>query len=540
MYYTPLFTECAKGDAKTTNGPLKDCKHKCKHCEKGFTRKYNLQRHTARCHAEGSSTKTHPSSSQQESKEGGCEIEPDQMFTLEKRIGTYNKKFGVNEVHYICRFREETYGQDVLQTLLCTLNTILDQVLSEISDSAMVQLSMVAPTELDYPIVLPFLDKDMITIDVLLTYISKVLQSYKEFRLWPNVIIKLASVENKKTKGYSIKSCFQSWAKTSRSIIKTPNNGSNDCFLEAIVLGLAYSISQLFIKCKGDVTKIPTWLQDYGLQILWNSRSHIKILRNDRKLKHIVKIVQQVCGIGRGGVSVSNYHKIQDKFLARVGYRLQVFNMRHPNGLSYSTPPLSDTDPGENVYIYVKEEHAYTITKICGFLQIMFFCPYCLMSARHIRLHKCQIVCYRCGLKGGSVDCTGVLVFCSDCNKYFQGPTCLERHKENGICSKEKYCPLCCSYVHKSKKTGKMTHRCGFKRCNICKCNYDISIPHKCFIQPLWSEDDNSQEFTYIAFDVESMLQRDFSKVAMEHVVCCVCSTIVCNMCIDNYPASHS
>ena len=288
----------------------------------------------------------------------------------------------------------------------------------------------------------------------------------------------------------------------------------------------------MYRKYKGDSTHCPQWVYDYDMfQYLWNRNAHRVLLKKQKKLEAVCKILISVTGVSSDGVGVQDYHKIQESFLKKINHRLQVFNMRHVDGLSYSTAPLAIDAPGDNIYVYIRDGHAYGITTICGFLQRLFFCPYCLKTCRSARQHKCSFICHRCGATGGCLDCTGALIECKICCKYYQGQDCLKRHKENKTCLKERYCTICDRFCSQGRP-----HKCGYKTCDVCRKQYDVTTKHDCYITPIWVEDDDHKDFTYIAFDCETMHIRDFSTTVMGHEVCCICSTMVCKLCIDDYP----
>jgi hypothetical protein len=461
------------------------------------------------------------------------------LFKLERQFSNMNTRFGISDSQYICHFTQEgdVLGLSVLEVLLSVLNDVLETVLEGVTENELIQFSFISPRELDYPITLPFLTRDMLTVEHLLQYIANVLQSYKELKLYPHCIIKLVRVRNVTAKGFSIKSSLKSYIQTSRSLIKSINTESGDCFIEALALGLAFSIGQLYNKSRGDIKKAPSWLREYNLlEILWKPKPHIKIKKSKKTLKHLVSLIKKITGLKKKGVSVTDYKLIQTNLLSRIGFRLQVFNMRHSAGLSYSTKALERDIPGQNIYIYVHANHAYAIKTICGFLQVMYFCPYCLEHVKKLSWHKCDYACFRCGLKEGSFSCDGELIRCRSCNKYFQGRGCLKKHRDTGLCSKEKYCSICSAYI--VRRGGEMGHRCGYRSCPVCRVSYTVGSDHLCYITPIWAKEEDTKFFSYIAFDCETMLKTDFDKKSSEHKVCCICATIVCKNCIDNYPAN--
>ena len=503
-------------------------KYCCDLCDKGFNRKPNLERHKDRVHRKGNRLE----------KVLYKDLECQEGLEINKTQGKFNARFGIHEDVYTCNLAGKPENVDAIDHILCILNNLIDHVLNDTSEDTLIQFCMESKREIDYPIVLPFLKRNDLTIDLIMNEIAKVLQSYKEFDLEKGFYLRITTVKDTKIKGYTGKIKLKEWAQTSKSIIKPPMFTRNHCFLEAVILALALLIAPLYSEHNGVTSFMPLWLCQWGFTALWNREIVKKLLTSRALMTSLTKKIKRIMQPRHNhftGMHLSDIKWLQSEFLSLIGYRLHVFSMRHSNGLIFSQPPLSDDNPGQNIYIFLKNEHAYTISKLCGFLQVRYFCPICMTAVSNKNTHKCHNICYLCGVKEGSKDCTGAKTMCHSCNRYFQGPQCYDNHIKNGVCTQMKLCLICNQYVKKNKE-GEMTHRCGYKRCVVCKVLYDSSFEHKCFIEPIWSPDEDKGEFVYLAFDIESLMERNFTQTSMEHKPVCICSTITCHECCDQYP----
>jgi hypothetical protein len=502
----------------------------CTQCDKNFTRAENLKRHIARYHDKQPLPCTSGPDGNEECS--SSDIDNNKMYTLYKYYNVMSKKFGVKVNQYKCQFTDLAQGPNVLTKLLSTLTEILHEVLHEIPDDHVTQFSFLSSEGLDYPIVLPFLRKEKLNAQIVLDYIANVLQSYKSLELSSEITLRLLIVNNTKARGFSRKCAFKSWVNNNRVLLTSNHYTGSNCLFHAVILSIAYKMHQLY--CKQKVKKMPTNIAHLKCKdLLWMRNAHIKLKKNGHTLDQITKEIKKICNIqNEEGYGLEHFGKIQNSFLKKLNYRLQVFNMRSAEGTVYTTEPLHINEPGENIYIYIKNNHAYSILRICAFLHILYFCPYCLKNISKRRGHTCTFVCFRCSNLGNV--CTGVLRRCNQCQKYYQGEECMQRHIDNKICAQEFYCNACDTYIKRIKD--KNTHLCGRKRCTICHTNYNMDTKHECFIQSLWIKDDDEKDYTYIVFDCESMHVRDFDKTSMIHEVFCICSTMICKLCIDAYP----
>lgn len=86
-------------------------------------------------------------------------------------------------------------------------------------------------------------------------------------------------------------------------------------------------------------------------------------------------------------------------------------------------------------------------------------------------------------------------VKCGVCHRLFFGPSCFEKHKQNGVCDEEQICPIRFKVVRKRelricKRTKRVIpHQCHVAQCYGCGLDIDL-LRHKCFIPKVDPKDD--------------------------------------------------
>lgn len=128
---------------------------------------------------------------------------------------------------------------EILKALKKLFQSILDHIVGNTPSQDLVRISMDNP-ELDYPIVLPFMRQNALTVDRLLSEIERVLQSYEEFVLDETFGIELVHVNLTKGSGQKRKPYvdIKKLLDDKRSIIQI-RNSDDLCCARALVTAMA-------------------------------------------------------------------------------------------------------------------------------------------------------------------------------------------------------------------------------------------------------------------------------------------------------------
>ncbi|XP_053393862.1 PR domain zinc finger protein 5-like isoform X2 [Mercenaria mercenaria] len=194
-------------------------KYTCPSCKKVFTRKDNLERHLKKHYDENNHhcpdclcvftrrealdehfhqhyTQSGGAASKRTLEDNEREGVPakrakltakdnlDLFYDIKKITEKRIEKFKSTATYYKISFHDlEVSGlQNILQSLKIMFQSILDNVMRDISSTDLVKVSL-GNVELDFPIVLTFMKRSQLTVERLLSEIERVLQSYEEFVL---------------------------------------------------------------------------------------------------------------------------------------------------------------------------------------------------------------------------------------------------------------------------------------------------------------------------------------------------------------------
>ena len=125
--------------------------------------------------------------------------ETERFYNIDKVSERKIEKFNTIASYFKISVKElEVRGlPEILKNLKHLFQSIIDHIASDISSQDLVRISMDNP-ELDYPIVLPFMRRNALTVDRLLSEIERVLQSYEQFVLDETFGIELVHVNDKR------------------------------------------------------------------------------------------------------------------------------------------------------------------------------------------------------------------------------------------------------------------------------------------------------------------------------------------------------
>ena len=148
----------------------------CSLCSKVFSNKQSLQRHKNRIHQEGGKAP--------DSKVFDEDSDPKQYYNLQKTSEKRIHKFNTTNTVYKAHFQdiEVTNVQKILKALKKIFGSLFADITKSAKSDDLIHLTFES-SELDYPIVLPFMEKRYLTVERFLSEIERVLQSHEEFVL---------------------------------------------------------------------------------------------------------------------------------------------------------------------------------------------------------------------------------------------------------------------------------------------------------------------------------------------------------------------
>ena len=153
------------------------------------------------------------------------------------------KKFGLTGVEYEIQFNDtDMVGADqVVEELHRSFQSIIDRITDGMPGNDMVRIILITD-QLDYPVSLPFMRNDELTVEKLLAQVQRVLQSHETFTLNDTVFIHFQHVSMPKPGGGRLRKghCFniQERLRRKRTLICIKNK-DNMCAARAIVVAKA-------------------------------------------------------------------------------------------------------------------------------------------------------------------------------------------------------------------------------------------------------------------------------------------------------------
>ena len=362
---------------------------------------------------------------------------------------------------------------EILKALKKLFQSILDHIVGNTPSQDLVRISMDNP-ELDYPIVLPFMRQNALTVDRLLSEIERVLQSYEEFVLDETFGIELVHVNLTKGSGQKRKPYvdIKKLLDDKRSIIQI-RNLDDLCCARALVTAMAR------------VQNHPEW------HSIKQGRKIQETLA--RELHEKAGITLKACGVD----DVKSFQNVLPEF------RIHILSKDHFNSVIYQGP-----EGGVPIYLYLHDQHYDVVTKITGFLGRSYYCLQCKKGYNNKESHSCNNPCHFCRHIHDEKEENWV--HCKECNCKFVNPTCYQLHLKqsdygNSTCKAYYRCQECNQLISKPKQ--KSDHICGEEYCKTCKGYF--AEDHLCYMTTV--EEDcqiNSKRkqtlpLKYIFFDFE-------------------------------------
>jgi len=451
--------------------------HHCPECLRVFTRKDALDEHFAQ-HG-GGTKRARPDDNDDRSGEKRQRLTAQDnakdFYYMEKVNERRIEKFNTTASYYEIKMKDLEVRDlpNILKTLKVIFQSIVTRITENIAATDLVRLVM-DNSELDFPIVLPFMPRSSLTVDRILSEIERVLQSYEQFVVDESFGVELVHVANVSGSGYKMKPMIDitRMLQNKRSIIQIRNN-DDLCCARALVTAVA---------------RIENHPQ-------WNSIRQGRQIQRELAvaLHHKAKVTLGKCGIEE----IKRFQSIL------TDYQIYVVSKAHFNAIIYQGP-----EGGVPIYLYNHDEHYDIITTMTGFLNRNYFCQICKKGYQHKESHACNNPCHLC--RKLHADVSEDWKYCEECNCKFLNQPCFDLHKNmtvNGDSTCKQYyrCRDCNQLINRTYH--KKTHVCGEHYCSTCK-EY-VHEDHLCYMQPVEDDcgpDDKKKaekEATYIFFDFE-------------------------------------
>ena len=437
-------------------------------------------------------------------------IEKEKKYYKKFNVYGENLKFIINFENY----RDGTFEQFMIDSL----DYVIQTVTKSYDTYAYIALSFISENPINPPLHISMRLLSQLDSKVVLNSLFKVVQSNETFLASNAINLECAVVETPTAKGRisnlrrNLLSEEQIFKNFTKRVLVRFSNDDNLCFIHAVVLGIdrverrksGQSVPDLLLP--RHIEKSYRIVQYLNLNIT-NTGASI----NDMKL-------------------ISNYVSSHNIFFQNP---VRLVLMKSPKANDFLLPPGINFDL-EPVYLAFEKNHFHVITSITGFLNIRYYCDYCLNGFHSRDTHiNCLNICAYCKCQTPCLKERNLL-HCNDCNKFFANTICLLNHKQEHsvykktICETFKKCDLCKkSYrVDEDRK-----HECFKELCKNCKIKMDPN--HLCFI-PKYVIKSYYQKILYIFYDFECIINSaDNDDITKEyHTPILIVSNTCCNHCL--------
>ena len=518
---------CGKAFFKRGNYTRHMARHKnanqfqCKVCGKVFARRDNYFRHFTTQHPEvqiayGVGAEDEPPiAKRQKIIDASNIVDINDLYRVTKVKEVEMKKFSTKGLDYSVTFKDNLDIREptaVLQTLHRVLDSLFNTLMDDAGPKDLVRMVVTCP-ELDYPIQLPFMAKDQLTVERFLARIEQAIQSNEQFSLDSSLNINITHVAmplgGKIRKKRYVN--LERFLKEKKCIIQV-NNQDNLCCARAI------------ITAKAKIDGHPRW---------------DSIRRGYLIQQTLAEALHRQAGVPLSTCGLEEIKLFQS---ALPGYQILVASKDHANSIIFKGPA---TD--KQLCLYFHHGHYDVITKMPAFVNRSYFCVTCLKGFDHPEDHRCQNSCKLC-FQAYCVE--EKWTYCHDCNRHFKSSTCFQNHlklnsRGTSVCKTHYRCKDCSQFISRSHHRGEK-HLCGEKYCTVCK-EY-VPQDHLCFMQPVVENNTTSKEIdnqqqekeenrdggtSYIFFDFECMQETGIHEpnLCVAHKVCSECLDREDNIC---------
>ena len=490
--------------------------HHCVKCGISFTNAKSLEEHSIIHQIGGKRRNTETAASPTPKR---LRENPKEFYTLNKIKTTNMPKFNTTNTVYRVAVQDlEVRGlKDILTALQSLLSSIIDDVTEFAADEDLIRLAIQTP-ELDFPIQIPMMRKDLMTPETILSEIERVLQSFEQFLLDDTFEIDIMHVKLPRGGIYAKNPIdLEEFLSSKKCIIRIKNTDELCC-------------ARAIVTAKARLDKDPAYLNI--------CQGRTDQTKRARELHSHAGVPHGQCGIDE----VKRYQAVM------VGYQIHLVSREHFNAIIYKGP-----EADKKIYLYLHNSHFDVITSMSAFLNRSYYCVTCQKGYNTKEAHVCNLACSMCR-KIHPKEKNGRWITCDKCYRSFIGENCFKLHKENNKagkseCMTREVCTNCDQLINLSLHKNK--HKCGEVYCKTCKDFY--AFDHKCYMQPA-TADDNTETFKYIFFDFECMqddmiqCESGFTKDlttgkcvncrkstcgSLQHVPNCCVAQKVCEKCVD-------
>ena len=422
-----------------------------------------------------------------EEMRGEIEREGERLYRLNRSSRINVRRFNTVGQDLHIRVKHVNFTEDfdeVLRTLYKVFDQIIEDYIEPLSENTYVRV-VLNSDDLDIPISLRFQHKKYITTEAIFTAIKNVVQSRKMFVIDEDLRINIVYTTLPEGRGPKKDSLRSQYKRSIKQICNGPTD--NMCLTNSIVMGKAVAdkVEKRFIWRLG---RRGVYMQKESIQLHENLGIEIE----DRPY------------------SLKDVKRFQDKM---PDYQIIVVEKDITNEVVF-LGPMAD----KKIVIFHENYHYDHISDVNKYFPKDYkLCFECGKTYHRNRPHmKCIKMCHIChGLECDSDERINAQDFdwkkCLDCNRIFVSEKCYNNHvMDHGlgvVCKKLKKCNECGNNVSGDKLYPPEKHRCGSKKCKICRKYVKADKEHLCYVQPYnLDAEDNEKTLTRPVFyyDIET------------------------------------
>jgi hypothetical protein len=398
-------------------------------------------------------------------------------ITIESISYKFIKKYNTYINHYKIKFNQQPSNYlSTIEYLHDTISEVLSKFKENAENDDKLKIFISHP-ELSHPISLPFLDKDDLTVEMIVNQISKVLQSNRKLEFDDKITFTTSLLKIPRGSGR-----LDNFIIRKQSIVQVKDEKDNLCALRAIVIAKALADKDILLYNK-----------------IRDSRNNLQTIEA-RKLAFSLGFSDNT-PVGLKEIEIVEKHLNE--------YQIIVIDSIMLNNIVYM-----GNEKRKKLVLYIHNNHYYVIKSLPAFFNTKFFCMKCKSPYNKFHKHKCNKVCKRCNNKY-CLENNGNFK-CEFCNLYCKNEICLAMHLEK-VCGKITLCNIC-------NKLNYYKHSCNGKYCRFCKEHVDEK--HKCYIKKD-SLNAKSTSKGYVFFDYEAMTVNGYHipNLIVAHKKCKACTS---------------
>ena len=397
-------------------------------------------------------------------------------FSLEKTSERHVKKYGAHSCSFSAKISVVEGSDNLLRNVMNELDNVFLDVIAQVKEKCHLDNPndkmrvMISSNQLKKPLSTKLVGINEQTPNLILSEVSKVLQSDEEIGLDEGFSIEVVALKAPSGRGKRFKTTnFAKHNKLKKSIVSIRNSDAI-CCARAIVTGQAMALQSRRLK-----------------QIM---RGRPVQTRLAKELHRKAQVPFHDCGLAE----IDLFQNVLTDF------QIKVISFASNNSLIYEGPKRN-----KKIILYFNDNHFDVINpkKLPAFFGKRYFCDKCNTYYNDIRTHPCFNMCKVCERK--ACVKTSVFIECQECHKFCRSQACMEAHKKDRTKNGKKYQSKCqktfrctkCSAIVPSKR--KNSHQCGEFPCQNCK--QTVMNPHLCFMTDQPSKGINEN---LIFFDFET------------------------------------